>query len=418
MKIPVNGAAAADSSSARYGRPYRILAIGFFIVMVDGYDTMMISFLAPLLTARLKLTPMDLGALFAVGYIGAILGAIAAGSLADRFGRKPLLIASLGIASAATLMCAAASSGSVLTGLRFLAGVGLGGTLPALVSLVAEKIEPSRRHGTITLMYLGFPIGAVVGGAVTAALLRHGSGPIFAGAGSASAAALAAACWLPESLHRRPGSQAPSMERRTVFSSIREQFAERRLWPGLMLWLGLFSLLVVTHFLVSWTPSILSRSGLSPAKAALGGVLLNLGGALTSIVSAPLINRFGPYLPSTIAVGCGAAAIAFVGQSSLSGAEMMAALFVIGACIIGGQLNFPAMTVALYPAHVRGAGTGWTMGVGRIGSIVGPVTGGALIAANLPTGKLFLIAALPAIVAAVALAAAARIQRSRSEREA
>lgn len=392
----------------------RVLIIGFVIVMVDGYDTMMISFLAPLLAKDLALTPTDMGKIFGVGYVGAIVGAIAVGSLADRIGRKSMLMASLALASIATLACANAASLSMLTGLRFVAGMALGGALPALISLTAEHAHPERRHGTITLMYIGYPVGAVIGGALTAALLQYGASTIFLGAGGASLAALAMTLWLPES-RRRNWSVASAGSKRgsaALLSSLREPFADRRLWPGLMLWIGLFSMLVVTYFLVSWTPTILVSAGLSPGKAALSSVLLNLGGVLGALVMAPVINRFGPYVPAAVAVGCGAAVIALLGQQVGSVPLLMSALFIAGGCIIGGQLNFPAMTVALYPPHVRGAGTGWTMGVGRIGSIVGPMLGGALVAAHLDAGRLFVIAAIAPAIAAATLLVAAGLQRS------
>ena len=393
----------------------RVLIIGFVIVMVDGYDSMMISFLAPLLAKDLALTPTDMGRIFGVGYIGAIVGAIAVGSLADRIGRKSMLMASLALASVATLACANATSLPMLTALRFAAGIALGGALPALISLTAEHAHPERRHGTITLMYIGYPVGAVVGGALTAALLQYGASSIFLGAGGASLAALAITAWLPES-PRKDWRIAFAGSKRggALLASLREPFAAGRLWPGLMLWIGLFSMLVVTYFLVSWTPTILVNAGLSPGKAALSGVLLNLGGVLGALVLAPVINRFGPYVPAAAAVGCGAAVIALLGQHFGSVPLLMSALFIAGGCIIGGQLNFPAMTVALYPPHVRGAGTGWTMGVGRIGSIVGPMLGGALVAAHLGAGRLFGIAAIAPAIAAGTLLIAAGLQRTRA----
>ncbi len=403
-----------DNISARTTQAARALIIGFVIVMVDGYDSMMISFLAPLLARDLALGPADMGKIFAIGYVGAIVGAIAVGSLADRVGRKPTLIASLALASVATMVCASATSLAMLTSLRFLAGVALGGALPALISLVAEHAAPERRHGTITLMYIGYPVGAVLGGAVTAGLLRYGSSAIFLGAGAASLAALALALVLPESLRTgwiRTGATAGQS---ALLSSMREPFADGRLWPGLMLWVGLFSTLVVTYFLVSWTPTILVKSGFSPARAALASVLLNLGGVFGAMGMAPVINRFGPYIPAAAAVGCGAIVVALLGQEFHSAAPLMLALFIAGGCVIGGQLNFPAMTVALYPPHVRGAGTGWTIGVGRIGSIVGPMAGGALLAANLSTERLFVIAAIAPAIAAGALVIAAGLQRART----
>src|SRR5882757_3655479 len=315
-----------DPSGVRQTQALRVLVIGFVIVMVDGYDSMMISFLAPLLARDLVLSPTDLGKIFAVGYLGAIVGAIAVGSLADRIGRKPMLIASLALASVATMICADATSLATLTGLRFVAGMALGGALPALISLTAEHARPERRNGTITLMYIGYPVGAVVGGAVTSGLLRYGSSAIFLGAGVTSLIALALALLLPESLRTDRASTPRGGV--SLLSSLREQFADERLWPGLMLWVGLFSMLVVTYFLVSWTPTLLVKSGFSPGKAALGSVLLNLGGVVGALIMAPVINRFGPYIPAAVAVGCGAIVSALLGQHFGAVAPLMFALFI------------------------------------------------------------------------------------------
>jgi AAHS family 4-hydroxybenzoate transporter-like MFS transporter len=350
----------------------------------------------------------DIGLIFTAGYAGAILGAVLGGSLADRFGRKPALLGALALTAAATLLSASAASLAMLIALRFVAGVALGGVLPALIALTAEHARPERRAATVTLMYIGYPLGAVIGGGLTAAHMHDGWPRICLYAGSASLIVLGCAAFLPESPKTRQPFTPAAAGWRAVAGSLRTQFADGRRKPALMLWLGLFCTLLLTYFLVSWTPTILVRSGASPKSAALGAVLLNLGGVAGAVLSAPIINRIGAYITVAAMVGCGAVLIAVLGASAGAPATTMAALFLIGVCAIGGQLNFPAMTVQLFPAHVRGAGTGWTMGVGRLGSIVGPLLGGALVAAGLGEGELFALAAIPALVAAAAVFVAAR----------
>lgn len=384
----------------------RVTAMSFLIIMVDGYDTLMISFIAPLLARDWGLQPTDIGKIFAIGYLGAILGAISMGPLADRLGRRPMLLAALLLASGATLLSAAATSLGMLMGLRLVTGIALGGALPAVMALTAEHARPERRSGTVTLMYIGFPMGAVIGGAVTAAFIHQGWPSIFVGAGTASLLAAGLAALLPES----PARDRTAARRTALFT---EQFAEGRLWPALLLWLGLFAMLVLTYFLISWTPTIIIARGGSDRLAALGPVLLNLGGIGGAIVMAPVINRFGPYYPIAILVAAGTLLVALLGQALGGIGVMLVLLTAIGACILGGQLNFPAMTVDLFPPHVRGAGAGWTIAAGRVGSILGPLIGGVLIAAQLGADRLFLAAAVPAAVAAAALFAAGRLRQRR-----
>lgn len=388
----------------------RVTAMSFLIIMVDGYDTLMISFIAPLLARDWGLAPTDIGKLFAIGYLGAILGAVSMGPLADRLGRKPMLLAALLLASAATLLSATATSPGMLMALRLATGVALGGALPAVMALTAEHARADRRSGTVTLMYIGFPMGAVIGGAVTAAFIHQGWQSIFVGAGIASLLAAGLAALMPESPAARDRTAAPPGGRAALFTG---QFADGRLWPALLLWLGLFAMLVLTYFLISWTPTIIIARGGSDRLAALGPVLLNLGGIGGAIVMAPVINRFGPYYPIAILVGVGTLLVASLGQVAGGIGVMLALLTAIGACIMGGQLNFPAMTVDLFPPHVRGAGAGWTLAAGRVGSILGPLIGGMLIAAQLGADRLFLAAALPAALAAAALFAAGRLRQRR-----
>ena len=372
----------------------------FFIVMVDGYDTLMMGFVAPLLTNHWGLHPADIGKLFAVGYLGAIVGALVMGPLADRLGRKPMLVFALLLAAAATGLCALAPTPSALFPLRFIAGLALGGALPAAIALTAEHARPERRAGTVTLMYIGYPMGAVVGGALTAALLQAGWPAIFLGTGVVCLIAAGVALTMPESFARgaTPAATRPAW---------REQFADGRRWPALLLWLGLFSTLLLTYFLVSWTPSIIVARGGSPRVAALGAVLLNLGGCVGALAMVPVVDRYGPYRPVALLAASGAVFIALLGHAG-SVPIVMALLFATGVCALGAQLNFPAMTVALFPPHVRSAGTGWTVGFGRIGSIAGPLLGGVLIAAGLGWDSLFLIAAIPALVAAATTFVASR----------
>lgn len=386
----------------------RVVALSFLIVMVDGYDTLMIAFIAPLLADEWGLAHTNIGQLFAAGYCGAIVGAVSMGPLSDRVGRKPMLVGALALASLMTFTCAFAGSFEQLALLRFFAGIGLGGALPAVISLTAEHAGPVRRSGTVTLMYIGFPLGAVVGGALTAAILHLGWSTVFLFAGGACLAATCAALAIPESMRRAAAAHAPA---KGLANVVKAPLAEGRLWPALSLWFALFCLLMLTYALVSWTPTLLVSRGASPQTAAFASVAINLGGIAGALFSIPLINRFGPYFPIATMILLGSALVAMIGVPVGSQAVTFAILFAAGFCVMGGQINFPAMMVDLFPPPVRGAGSGIGMSVGRLGSIIGPLLGGLLLAAQVPQSSLFLTAAIPAVLAASAVFNAGLLRR-------
>lgn len=387
----------------------RVVALSFLIVMVDGYDTLMIAFIAPLLAEEWGLAHTNIGQLFAAGYLGAIVGAVSMGPLSDRVGRKPMLVGALALATIMTFACSFAQSFEQLALLRFFAGIGLGGALPAVISLTAEHAGPQRRSGTVTLMYIGFPMGAVVGGAATAAILHVGWSTVFLCAGIACLVATCAALAIPESM--RPAEAAAHAPAKGLVNVVKAPLGEGRLWPALSLWFALFCLLMLTYALVSWTPTLLVSRGGTPQAAAFASVAINLGGISGALFSIPLINRFGPYFPIATMIGLGSFMVALIAVPGVSQTATFAILFAAGFCVLGGQINFPAMMVDLFPPPVRGAGSGIGMSVGRLGSILGPLIGGVLLAAQVPESRLFLAAAVPAVIAALAVFNAGRLRR-------
>src|SRR5258707_7138314 len=154
-------------------RAYVVAGVGFLVAMVDGYDTLMLAFIAPLIAKEWALLPQTVGAIFASSYAGAALGATVIGIAADRFGRKAMLLASLALVGVFTMLCARSLNPTQLMALRAVAGLGLGGALSAITALTAENAPAHRRRATVTRMFLGFPRGAIVAGAVTTAIMSY-----------------------------------------------------------------------------------------------------------------------------------------------------------------------------------------------------------------------------------------------------
>jgi AAHS family 4-hydroxybenzoate transporter-like MFS transporter len=185
-----------------------------------------------------------------------------------------------------------------------------------------------------------------------------------------------------------------------------ELVADGRLFGTVLICLSAFLILLVSYFLISWTPTVLTLHGMSPERAAIAGVVLNLGGVLGALAMSILLTGRSPFGPVALCLGIGGVLTVVLGQNILGEAALILALiFAVGAFVIGGQMNFPALGVYFYPEAVRATGVGLAMGVGRLGSIVGPLLGGYLVSAKLGWDQLFLLAGVPAVLAAVAMAA-------------
>jgi AAHS family 4-hydroxybenzoate transporter-like MFS transporter len=390
-------------------RPWALLAIGFALVMMDGYDSFIVSFVAPLIAKDLHLSFAQIGNVFAAGLAGSMAGGLLLGYLADRVGRRPVLLLSLSVAGLATLLCSQAESFGAFAALRFVAGAGLGGLLAAIVPLMAEHFPAQQRSAAVTWMFIGYPLGAVVGGAITAALISHGWRTLFISAGVITLLLVLVAFRLSETL-RAPG--APMTHQPTVSRhSVMALFTEGRAAITLTASLAIFCLLLVAYLLNSWTPLLAARSGFSAQTAAWCGVLLNLGGVVGALASTFLVGRFGVFKVATAMLAAGAIAVVALGFLFGTIGALNAGLVVIGLLLIGGQQNAPAISVHLYPQSMRSAGVGWQFAAGRVGSILGPIVGGRLLGANLSVHWLFALVAIPALLSAGAYAVAGQLRQ-------
>jgi len=410
--------------------PFQIglMTVCFLIVALDGFDTQSVAFVAPALRESWRIAPEMFGPLFGAGLLGTLVGSIALGSLADRFGRKPMVIFSTLLFGVMTLICGTAGSIEQLGLYRLLAGLGLGGAIPNVLALVSEYSPRRVRSTAIVVTFAGFPIGAVAGGMASAHIIpAYGWQSVFIAGGVMPLLLLPAiALWVPESarflaarrdrepqlrkiLQRVDAAQdavslAQAGSPREAFRSIpvRQLFTQGRFNWTVLLWLLTFTTLLLGYFLVNWTPLLLVDAGLQHKQAIMGVVALNLGGIIGGFIIGRISDRRGPFLALATAFFAGAVSVAAVGLMIDSTAPVLLTLiFFVGCCVFGAQLNLSAISANYYPVYMRSTGIGWNMGIGRFGSVVGPTVGGALIAFGLTRGQMFLSAAGPAILAGV-----------------
>jgi AAHS family 4-hydroxybenzoate transporter-like MFS transporter len=404
-----------------------VMVLMTFTVAVDGFDAQMIGYVAPAVIQQFKVRPDEFTSVFAIGLTGLLVGCLAIAPLADWLGRKRVLVGSCIFFGVMTLLTARADSLQSLIVLRFLTGLGLGGSMPNAIALTAEYF-PSRNRAFATMaMFSGFALGATLGGFLAAGLIAEFGWPSVFAVGGILALILAAvvAAKLPESLRHLvlknyPAAKITAVLRRinpsAVFAegttfvvheeqaagiTVKHLFREGRALGTILLWIIFFCSLLDIFFLSSWLPTVLHDAGLSISASVVETALFQGGGVVAGLTLGLVIDRAGfskVLIPVYIGAGLAIGSIGFAGTSL---GLIMIASFLSGAFVIGGQTSVNVLAAVFYPTYIRATGVGWALGIGRFGSIVGPVVGGVLLQARWDRQSLFMVAAVPAFVAAV-----------------
>jgi MFS transporter, AAHS family, 4-hydroxybenzoate transporter len=405
----------------------RLLLICAAVLILDGFDTQAIGYVAPALAKEWGLTKGALGPVFSAGLFGLMIGALVFGPLADRIGRKKIIIFSTTAFGIGALATAFAQDITTVLVIRFFTGLGLGGAMPNAIALTAEYNPHRRRATMVMIMFSGFSIGAALGGFLAADLIpRFGWRSVFIVGGIAPLLMLPVLVWrLPESVRflaiagRAPERVAELLTRvspHTAFAADARFIVHETHLPGipivhlfregrgpvtLLLWVVFFMSLLDLYFLASWLPTVLSDLGASVSMAVLIGSMLQVGGVVGVFALGSVIDRFSfralalVYFGAVFAVGA-------IGQLSHSAVLVSIAIFAAGFCMVGGQTAANALAAGFYPTSVRASGVGWALGIGRVGSIIGPLVGGVLLAEKWSTAAVFITAAVVALCAALA----------------
>ncbi|MHB8268104.1 MFS transporter [Bradyrhizobium sp.] len=404
------------------------------VLFLDGFDTQAIGYVAPALAKEWGLTKATLGPVFSAGLFGLMIGALVFGPLADRIGRRKIIIFSTLAFGLGTLATAFIQDVSTLLAIRFLTGLGLGGAMPNAVAMTSE-FSPHRRRATmVMIMFCGFSVGAALGGLLAAALIpSFGWRSVFMVGGLAPLLLVPVlALRLPESVrflalsgraHERVADLLGRINPKAAFAPdtsfvvhephlvglpVLHLFRDGRTLATLLLWVVFFMSLLDLYFLSNWLPTVLNDLGASVSASAVIGSMLQVGGVVGTFALGSVIDRFSfralalVYFVAVFAVGA-------IGQLGHSVVFVTMAIFAAGFCIVGGQIAANALAATFYPTSIRSTGVGWALGIGRVGSIVGPLVGGALLTMKWSTGSVFMAAATAALCAALAAFSLSRV---------
>ena len=422
----VNIATLVDNSRLGLFQWTTFILCGLCLIM-DGFDVQAMGYVAPAVIKEFKIPGTEMGLVFSAALMGVLLGSFLFSMLSDRIGRRPVLIVAALYFAVLTLWTATASSAKELLIIRFIAGFGLGGIMPNAMALAGEY-SPARIRVTVMMLVSNFfTVGAAIGGFIAAGLIpRYGWRSVFIFGGIVPlVVAVLMIFLLPESLQflvlrgkskdkvlkwlKRINAPVPAgnvefvtQEENRKGVPVVNLFREGRGLGTVMLWIINFMNLLNLYFLGSWLPKVVQDAGYSIAIAVLVGTAVQVGGSLGTIPNGWLIDRYGFRKVLTIVFGVATISIALIGQPSLPLSMLFFASFVAGWCVPGGQPGVNSLAAMYYPTYLRSTGIGASLGFGRIGAIVGPVAAGALLNNGWAHRELFLAAAVPALVSAVA----------------
>lgn len=387
------------------GFQWTAIIICIALNMIDGFDVLVMAFTAASVSAEWQLSGAQLGVLLSAGLFGMAAGSLFIAPWADRFGRRPLILACVTVAGLGMLLSAFSQSATQLAVLRAITGLGIGGIL-ASSNVIASEYSSKRWRGlAVTLQSTGYALGATIGGLIAVALLSAwGWRSVFVFGGLVTFAIIPFVLWrLPESLDfllaKRPDNalvrvnrlaqklgyapltELPPQPLREAHkgSSFKQLFSPALLRTTLLIWGSFFLTMFGFYFIMSWTPKLLVSAGLSAQQGVTGGVLLSIGGIFGAALIGMLAARFKISHLLAVFMACTAVLLSLFVSSTSSLTTAFALGLLIGLFSNGCIAGLYALASMAYDASVRATGMGWGIGIGRFGAILSPLVAGGLI---------------------------------------
>jgi AAHS family benzoate transporter-like MFS transporter len=427
---------------ARFNRfHWMVLFWCALIIIFDGYDLVIYGVVLPMLMKEWALTPLQAGALGSYALFGMMAGALFFGPLSDKIGRKKAITICVVLFSGFTVLNGFARNPTEFGLCRFIAGLGIGGVMPNVVALMSEYAPQKIRSTLVAIMFSGYSVGGMLSAGLGIVLLpAFGWQSVFFVAGIPLLLLPIIMTFLPESVgfmvrqgrideaqavlarvepsHQpRAGDQLHVPAMHSKGTPVLALFQEGRALQTLMLWVAFFGCLLMVYALNSWLPKLMTKAGYGLGSSLSFLLVLNFGAIFGAVGGGWLGDRLN--LPRVLSAffALSAVSISLLGFNSPTWL-LYALIAIAGATTIGSQILLYACGAQFYGMAIRSTGLGWASGVGRNGAIIGPILGGALLAANMPLQGNFLAFAVPGAVACVAMGVFAMRQQQQQRQQA
>ena len=350
------------------------IGLCFAVAVLEGFDIQAMGVAATRLGPEFGLTPSQMGWLFSISNIGLVLGASVGGWLADRVGRKPVFIGSTITFGLFTFATAQAPDYSLLFIARLLTGVGFGAALPNMMAIAAEISTPAKRASTAAAIFCGLPLGGGLSALMTQVLPPDVDWRVLFMIGGALPMVLAPALYLlmQETMQRTARSDASRPSVAVVL------FAGGRALPTLLLWLTFFPTLLVLYLILNWLPTLVVANGLERTVAPQASLAFNFASVAGALIVGRLVDRFGARWPLVLAYAMLVGALLALSGST----QLESILFWSAACglaLTGANYALYGVAASYYSQGIRGTGSGASVAVGRVGSVIGPMLAGLLL---------------------------------------
>ena len=416
------------SDKAKFSGFHKLVLLSCALIIIfDGYDLAVVGIALPSIMKSMAVDATRAGFMVSAALFGMMFGNILFGTLADRIGRRKVVVICIALFSVFTAAAGFTSDPITFSVMRFIAGVGIGGVMPNVVAQMTEYSPVRIRSTLTTLMYSGYSVGGVIAALLGKGMIEnYGWQSVFIAAGVPVLLIPFILKAFPESMpflikkgridelkdivsRIEPTYQpkttdmfALPSEDKADNAPIRHLFHEGRGFSTVMFWIAFMMCLFMVYGLSSWLTKLMASAGYGLGSALTFVLVLNFGAVVGAIGGGWLADRF--HIKYVLASMYLLAAVSITLLGFKAPTEILLVLVgLAGASTIGTQIVSLAYAGQFYPMAVRGTGIGWALGVGRVGAIAAPIVIGVLVGMSMPLQQNFIAIALPGLIAAIAI---------------